>query len=568
MNRINPMTADALSSTTMSTAAFVAGWQRTAICVDDTVLIAQDASSQRNLEAEAQLDRMGIPACLIPIKDGGTFDNMPELMRLLQAVCSKDLSLGLSYILTTLMAVTNVWIAGNPQQRARLADLIARQKNKVAIAYHELDHGNDLNANTLSATPVENGFLLNGKKQVLNNIARAGAVVVQARTASTEGAASHSLFFVEIDQLGSGVQILPRYRTVGVKSSQLHGIAFTDCFIPDTCLLGQAGHGFSYASKAFQITRALLPGITLGPVAYALNLAIGYAGQRHLYGKPIAKLPFVSAVLAEARLELYIANLLTHTVAACLHQVPAQMSVYASLCKFIVPKKMRQVLQRLSSMLGARFYVCEGPYALFEKIVRDYAVMSFGHASSLTCQALIAPQLALILRNLGKTMPTVADMRAMNDGSLLPDFDPDKLRLTNVGNDVLLNSLLLWPEVIATLREQKIICDDGYKEWITIAAEMQLTLNQLTTQSSNQVIDEPIVERYALLQCIAVVFNDWAYPAYGGVVEIDEEKSALAVSALRLLLCQISGNAFYISAETERKIIASCGVSATVIGRF
>jgi len=35
----------------------------------------------------------------------------------LRAVCAKDMSFGLGYILTTFMAATNLWIAGNPIQR-------------------------------------------------------------------------------------------------------------------------------------------------------------------------------------------------------------------------------------------------------------------------------------------------------------------------------------------------------------------------------------------------------------------------------------------------------------------
>ena len=52
----------------------------------------------------------------------------------------------------------------------------------------------------------------------------------------------------------------------------------------------------------------------------------------------------------------------------------------------------------LSIVLGARFYVREGEFGIFQKHVRDLPVLSLGHAGTAACQATIIPQLPRLAR--------------------------------------------------------------------------------------------------------------------------------------------------------------------------
>jgi hypothetical protein len=145
--------------------------------------------------------------------------------------------------------------------------------------------------------------------------------------------------------------------------------------------------------RAFQVTRSLLPGMAVGIVDTQLRTALRFALERKLYGRPVADLPHARTVLAGAFLDLLISDCLATTVARALHVLPDQTSVYAAAVKYLVPKLLQDATHRLSMLLGARSYLREGPYGIFQKNSRDLLAATLTHASAAVCQATIIPQL-------------------------------------------------------------------------------------------------------------------------------------------------------------------------------
>ncbi|MGC7323270.1 acyl-CoA dehydrogenase family protein, partial [Mycobacteroides abscessus subsp. massiliense] len=91
----------------------------------------------------------------------------------------------------------------------------------LSVAYHELDHGNDMAANEVRAVATAGGYRLSGRKEVINNASRASAAVVFARTSDRPGR-SHSLFLADLDN----VRRLDRFRTTALRTAQLGGLDF------------------------------------------------------------------------------------------------------------------------------------------------------------------------------------------------------------------------------------------------------------------------------------------------------------------------------------------------------
>jgi alkylation response protein AidB-like acyl-CoA dehydrogenase len=407
-------------------------------------LLAHDAAGCVNVVAEAELDRHGVGALLVPPEYGGSRPAMPELMLALRDIGRYDLALGLGSCMTALMAAANVWLAGNDAQGRRFGEILCRG-GRVAIAYHELAHGNDLPSMQVAAAPSRGGYRLSGAKEVINNIDRAEAVVLFASTGGTNPRRAHSLFLLERAHLsGPGVEFLPCYDPLGVRGCRIGGIRFDQHEIPASCLLGAEGAGLEYALRAFQTTRTLLPGISLGAVATAHGLVTHFALARRLYGANLLALPLVRATLAQTAAEIWAADCLTRLLAACLHHAPAAMQAYGSLGKYLVPKMMQGVLRQLAATLGARFYLRGGEYGLFEKIVRDYPVVSFGHAGALVCQSSVVPFLPRMLGQHGHGLP----LAGLLDPTCMPPFDPRALNLRMPAGDPLLDSL---PEVVAAI---------------------------------------------------------------------------------------------------------------------
>src|SRR5204863_342463 len=82
----------------------------------------------------------------------GRLTALDRLARLGRQVFRRDAALGLACT-APLIGATNVWTAGPDVHRRHVADLLLSNRT-LAIAYTELQHGNDIVRGDLSARPV------------------------------------------------------------------------------------------------------------------------------------------------------------------------------------------------------------------------------------------------------------------------------------------------------------------------------------------------------------------------------------------------------------------------------
>ncbi|GAA2077517.1 acyl-CoA dehydrogenase [Streptomyces albiaxialis] len=409
-----------------------------------------DVSYARVLEADEEgemlapgeriLDDVALNADFVPRAHGGRLERIDNLVRVMRQVFRRDVALGLGYGVTSFMAAVNVWTCGTAEQRARLARLLL-DGGKVSVAYHELAHGNDFVRNEFEATPTGEGFLLNGTKQVINNADRADAWVLFSRTSDRPGSRSHSVVLAERAGLDAGrFRVLPRYDAVGVRGCHLSGLHFEDCPLPPGALVGELGQGVELALRAFQITRTAVPGMALGATDTSLRTVVRFALGRQLYRRSVMEIPHAKATLSGAFLDLLVCDSLSLAGSRAVHLLPDETSVYAAAVKYLVPRMLSDAMNELSIVLGARFYVREGEFGIFQKHVRDLPVLSLGHAGSAACQATIIPQLPRLARRAWFTGEPAPDalFRPRED---LPEVSFDGLTLAS-GRDGLSASLV------------------------------------------------------------------------------------------------------------------------------
>ncbi|WP_067464475.1 acyl-CoA dehydrogenase [Actinomadura macra] len=356
-------------------------------------VVAADERGEILAAGEDALDAYGLNAEFVPRSLGGRFEQADRLAETVRAVFRRDVTLGLGYGITNFVAAAPVWTSGNAEQQAWLASLLLRNR-RAAAAYTELPHGNDFIRNELTARPSAHGFVVDGRKELVNNVGRADAIVLFARTDDGPGSRSHSHLLVDMTALPADRRSqLPRFPTVGVRGCLLGGIEFAGCPVPGDRLLGERGGAMETVLKAFQVTRAVLPGVVIGALDTQLRTAVHFARRRVLYGGTVADLPNARSTLVGAFLDLLICDALATVGARALHLLPAETSVLTAAVKYLVPKILREASYELSVLVGARSYLRDGPYAIFEKTMRDLPLVTFAHANAAVCQATIIPQL-------------------------------------------------------------------------------------------------------------------------------------------------------------------------------
>lgn len=358
--------------------------------------------------AERLLDRAGLGAEFVPAELGGRLDDAARLGRLLRPIFRRDGALALGHGASNLVGAVNVWSDGDAGQRRWLADILLGG-GRVAAAYTDLDSGNDVTHSAFRATVEPDRLVLSGRKEVVNNLGRAEAVTVLARTGDDPGSRSHSLLLLDRAALPRDrVDLLPRFRTSAVRAMYLGGMAFRDCPVPSSSLVGPPGAALETMLRAFQLTRAVLPSAALGGMDTQLRTVTDFAVHRQLYGRAVVDLPHPRAALGGAFLDLLVGDCLATVVCRALHALPRWTSVYAAVVKYFVPLLLREAVDELAVVLGARSFLRSGRHAIFQKHLRDLPVAALVHAGGTLCLASMIPQLPRLARGWPDS-PTATD---------------------------------------------------------------------------------------------------------------------------------------------------------------
>ncbi|MEO6089054.1 MAG: acyl-CoA dehydrogenase [Umezawaea sp.] len=398
----------------------------------DAVLAADETSE---LSGEELLRSFGLAEQFVPAEHGGKLTRLDHLVGIGRALYGRDPALALANAGGPLIASLLVWQAGDAGQRQRAADLLLGG-GWLAVAVTELDHGNDLTAAELSATPLPGGWQLTGRKELITNAARADAAVVFARTNPAGGPRAHSLMWVEPED----AEALPRYTTDGVRGVQLGGFDFRGHVVPEHAVLGSPGSGLEHLLKAFQITRTALPAMAVGVLDTALRIAVEHLRERELYGHRAIDLPHVRAGLARVYRDLLTAEAVSAVGLRVLHLAPRAASASSSVVKFVVSGLLVNALDRVAELLGAYSYLREGPTGLVQKLLRDLRLVGFGHVARAACQMSLLPQLPMLARRSWRTgAPEVPGL--FDIGGDLPDLRFDRFAVHAGGFDPVTSTL-------------------------------------------------------------------------------------------------------------------------------
>ncbi len=196
---------------------------------------------------------------------------------------------------------------GSEQQREHWLPRLARGEAIGCFGLTEPDHGSDPGGMTTRARRDGGDFVLNGTKMWITNGSLADVAIVWAKTGEPDDPQSIRGFIVETDR--EGFSATNQKGKLSLLASDTSEIALADVRVPQDNLLPGAS-GLKGPLRCLNQARY---GIAWGAVGAAMACyveALGYAGTRTQFGRPLASFQLQQLRLAEMLGEITKAQLL------------------------------------------------------------------------------------------------------------------------------------------------------------------------------------------------------------------------------------------------------------------
>jgi acyl-CoA dehydrogenase len=277
---------------------------------------------------------------------------------------------------------------GTPEQCRRYLPDMASGRVIASFALTEPEAGSDAGAIRTYARPDGDAYVLNGRKRFIGNGSSASYFTVIARTRHPSDLdAGITAFIVERDT--AGFSIGPRQPMMGLRGSFQHELEFEDCRIPEANRVGAEGEGLRLAFDGLNLGRLAVAAWATGVAAYALELGVAYARDRHQFGQPIGQFQGVQWLLADSAAELAAARALLRETAATADRGGARRRDCA-MVKLFTTEAAGRIVDRMLQVHGGAGYA-KG--AAIERLYRDIRIARIIEGTSEIQRSLIARSL-------------------------------------------------------------------------------------------------------------------------------------------------------------------------------
>ncbi|MBE9245023.1 acyl-CoA dehydrogenase family protein [Microcystis aeruginosa LEGE 00239] len=462
----------------------------------------------------------------IPTDCGGEFTSFEEFVAFVRVLSRRDQTIGIAF--TTLFWSFLNWMAGTPEQKQKLARFIMDDYGALCLGYSEKEHGSDLINGDLTATKVEGGYILNGEKWPINRATISGISFILAKTDANGGPKCLTLFMVDKRQLDPEKYYnLPKIYTHGVRASDMSGIGFKDCFVPDSMRLREEGDGLELALKGFQITRMLCAAFSHGAADTALRTTLGFAVNRVIYNKNVMDLPQPRRTLVDAFLDILICDCETIPAARGFHIIPEQFSVWASVVKYFVTVRLEEMVNSVYVVLGSRFYMREEhEFGIFQKLLRDNSIISmFDGSSIVNLHALILQLRPLTKYRAKRNSRTMSALKTRLETIFsleksVPPFEPNNLELFGRGMDDSLQGLEIALDMLEGLKNSDEVDPEILENLLMLGNLVLEELNAHDEQISQSKFEYghdqspelfEIAKKYCTLHAASACLHTWLY---------------------------------------------------------
>ena len=259
---------------------------------------------------------IGIQGLPVPEEYGGTGLDALSTAIVLEALGYGCEDGGLVFSLSAhlLSCVVPVWKHGNDAQKARYLGGLCDGTLVGAHAITEPGSGSDTFSMRTRAERDGDGWRINGTKTFISNGPVADVAVIFAVTDAQKGFHGGLTAFL-VERGTKGFSTGAKFEKMGLRTSPVGELVFEDMVLPPEAVLGQVGGGSAVFATAMDWERCLLVAGHVGAIERLLDTSVTYARTRQQFGQTIGKFQAVAHRIADMKVQLEAARLLSYRAA-------------------------------------------------------------------------------------------------------------------------------------------------------------------------------------------------------------------------------------------------------------
>lgn len=333
---------------------------------------------------------LGLTALSISEDFGGSAADPQTVAIVLEEIAAVDLGVAI-FLSVHLMVSGLISKFGTLDQKKRYLTKLGQGKFLAAFALTEPSAGSDAARIQCSAVAKGDTFVINGEKCYITSAGWADLYIVFAKTDSNKGKDGVSAFLVEAAT--SGITAGKAEKKMGGELSPIASLAFNEVIVPKNAMIGEYNQGYRVALGGLATGRVNIGACSCGVSRTALNLALSHLKERSQFGSKLIEFQGLQFMLADMRMKLEAARLLTREAAQIISKDPLSRAarLHPSLAKCFASDAAMSITTDAVQLLGGAGYIRE--YQV-ERLMRDAKMLQIVEGTNQIQRMVIAREMA------------------------------------------------------------------------------------------------------------------------------------------------------------------------------
>ncbi len=346
----------------------------------------RDEKETLDSEIFKKMGALGILGITVPAEFGGADMDAVAATVVMEELGAACASTALSYLAHTMLAVHNLNINGNEDQKKRYLPKLCSGEWVGGMGMTEPGAGSDALGMATKAEKKGSKFILNGTKTYITNGPQGDFFLCYAKTGS--GKKDLSTFLIE--KSFKGFSAGKKLSKLGMRGSPTGELIFDNCEVPEENLVGKLNDSVKHMVKNLNIERVTIAGISNGIAKAAHEYSARYATQRKQNDKPIGAFQMIQKMISDNYANYMASRALTFQAAKMIDEKKiseSRVGRVAAACKLFAGEMATTVGMNAIQILGGYGYTKEYPV---ERYMRDAKLMEIGAGTSEIMRLLIA----------------------------------------------------------------------------------------------------------------------------------------------------------------------------------